>query len=231
MKAFKIDRRPWGTMLLFIQTNNFWLKYIFVKERTSLQSHERRTEYHISIRGIRKITPNSIHQMTRGRYFEVAFGHPTEEDIDRYKDDFGRISKNNIDEKVIVVSGNFDPVHTGHVHLFRDAKNIGDKLIVIIHSDSIIQKKRGRKPFMKQNDRQTLLMAMTDVDDVCVWEGQTNDVSPVLERIRPYAFVHGGAVRDKSAVPEAATCERIGIKTLFNMGGGKIHSSAEFLQR
>ena len=66
------------------------MKIILVKGRTSLQSHKRRTEYHISIKSIKRITPNQIHRMTKGLYVELAFGLPHEEDITRYEDDYGR---------------------------------------------------------------------------------------------------------------------------------------------
>jgi hypothetical protein len=91
MELCKIDRRPWGMMLKIIHTQRFWLKYICVRGRTSTQSHKHRTEYHVSIRGIRKILPNEVHRMDRGYYLELAFGFPAEEDIIRYEDDYGRI--------------------------------------------------------------------------------------------------------------------------------------------
>jgi len=90
MEICKIDKRPWGVMFKCIHTKRFWIKVILVKGRTSLQSHKRRTEYHISVRGIQKIMPNQQHRMTKGLYIECALGLPSEEDITRYEDDYGR---------------------------------------------------------------------------------------------------------------------------------------------
>ena len=90
MEFFKIDRRPWGVMLKCVHTKRFWMKFIFVTGRTSLQSHNRRTEYHIGTKGIQKITPLQVHRMTKGAYIEFAFGLPSENDIVRYEDDYGR---------------------------------------------------------------------------------------------------------------------------------------------
>ena len=90
MNLFFIDRRPWGKMFKLIHTNNFWCKFIFVTGRTSLQSHDKRTEYQISIRGVQKIVPKQKHRMEKGVYIELAFGRPDEEDIIRYEDDYGR---------------------------------------------------------------------------------------------------------------------------------------------
>jgi len=78
-------------MCTCIRTQRFWLKIIHVKGRTSLQSHKRRTEYHISIKGIQKITPHQRHRMTKGVYIECAFGLPSEEDIVRFEDDYDRV--------------------------------------------------------------------------------------------------------------------------------------------
>jgi cytidyltransferase-like protein len=38
-------------------------------------------------------------------------------------------------EKIVVVSGGFDPIHSGHIHLINEAKLLGDRLIVLLNSD------------------------------------------------------------------------------------------------
>lgn len=90
MELIRFDRRPWGSMVKLIHTKHFWLKCIVVHGRTSLQSHSRRTEYHLGTTGIKKVVPGKIHRMTRGIYLEIAVGDPQEEDITRYEDDYGR---------------------------------------------------------------------------------------------------------------------------------------------
>jgi len=79
--------RPWGKMWKLIKTKKFWLKFIFVRGRTSLQSHSERTEWHI---GIYKVSKNEKHRLNKGIYLELALGNPNEEDITRYEDDYGR---------------------------------------------------------------------------------------------------------------------------------------------
>lgn len=76
-------------MVKLIHTKRFWLKCIVVRGRTSLQSHKERTEYHLCIRGIKKIVPGELHRMTRGIYLELAVGSPQEEDIVR-QEEIGR---------------------------------------------------------------------------------------------------------------------------------------------
>lgn len=83
--------RPWGKMWVLYSNPKFWLKFIHVRTRTSLQYHVARTEYHISLKGIKKICPFEHHRITKGNYIELAFGNPDEEDIHRIEDDYGRV--------------------------------------------------------------------------------------------------------------------------------------------
>lgn len=81
------EKRPWGWMIKLWHSKRFWIKFLYVPRRTSLQHHEYRTEYHI---GISKIAPGDRHRMSKGLFFEVATGDPDEADIIRHDDDFGR---------------------------------------------------------------------------------------------------------------------------------------------
>jgi len=65
----------------------FWLKFLWVRDRTSLQSHNNRTEYHL---GIYKVKPGEKHRMQHGIFLELAVGRPEEGDVIRYEDDFNR---------------------------------------------------------------------------------------------------------------------------------------------
>lgn len=54
---------------------------------------------------------------------ELAFGNPDEDDVIRYEDDYGRVSRGDKEEIIVAVSGGFDPIHIGHLRLFEEAKN------------------------------------------------------------------------------------------------------------
>ena len=54
--------------------------------------------------------------------------------------------------KIVIVSGGFDPIHSGHIAYFKDAKALGDKLIVALNSDSWLINKKG-KFFMPFDER------------------------------------------------------------------------------
>ena len=84
------QRRPWGWMIKLWHSAGLWVKVIRVYTRNSLQSHEHRTEYHVTFWSIKKIPPKEIHRMTAGWYIEIATGEPAEMDITRHQDDYGR---------------------------------------------------------------------------------------------------------------------------------------------
>ena len=67
--------------------------------------------------------------------------------------------------KVVVVSGGFDPLHSGHIDYLEGAKQLGDKLIVALNSDEWLTRKKGR-PFMPFEERARILETMDMVDNV-----------------------------------------------------------------
>lgn len=107
------SHRPWGWHLILVQIwQAAWIKVVFVKqgERLSLQTHENRSEVWIVLKGkVETIVGDKKHHLTLGRFvniakkqkhrlsgikdshiLELAFGKPTEDDIIRYEDDYGR---------------------------------------------------------------------------------------------------------------------------------------------
>jgi cytidyltransferase-like protein len=129
---------------------------------------------------------------------------------------------------VVAVSGGFDPIHVGHVHLFRDARALGDKLVVILNDDEWLRRKKGYA-FMPQEERKELLEHIRWVDEVIIREPrETYDVCHMLEKLDIHIFANGGADRsNEKEVPEAAVCKARGIKMIFNVGDtGKPQSSS-----
>ena len=129
---------------------------------------------------------------------------------------------------VVAVSGGFDPVHIGHIHLFRDARALGDKLVVILNDDEWLKRKKGYV-FMPQEERKELLESIRYVDSVVIREPRAAyDVCHMLEKLDVDIFATGGADRSKEAeVPEAAVCKARGIRMVFNVGDvGKPQSSS-----
>lgn len=142
-------------------------------------------------------------------------------------------SKNTNQLKITVaVSGGFDPVHVGHVRLFKEAKKLGDELVVILNNDHWLQAKKGYT-FMPENERKEVIEALSSVDRVVVSKHEQNpkdmSVCRELEELGPTIFANGGD-RVKNNTPEAAVCQRIQCKMIFNVGaGGKVQSSSWLL--
>lgn len=139
------------------------------------------------------------------------------------------------DNKIIVaVSGGFDPIHIGHVRMFREAKRLGDKLVVILNNDNWLCHKKGYA-FMPEKERAELLRHIRWVDEVVLTNHQPNpddiSVTQELRKIKPHIFANGGD-RKRGNIPEVMACNELGIKLAFNVGAnGKIQSSSWLLEK
>ena len=61
--------------------------------------------------------------------------------------------------KLVLVTGGFDPLHSGHIEYFKEAKKLGDKLVVAVNSDAWLTRKKGR-PFMPFEERIKIIEAL-----------------------------------------------------------------------
>jgi FAD synthetase len=90
-------------------------------------------------------------------------------------------------KKIVLASGVFDLLHLGHVRFLEDAKRAGGKnakLIVIIARDSTIEKTKGRKPIMSEDQRCALVESLRVVDEAVLgYEGL--EIGEVIEKIKP----------------------------------------------
>lgn len=80
-------KTPWGRMWKLAEGKKFWIKILFVRGRTSLQSHAEREEWHL---GFYRVKKGEKHRLQRGLFLELALGNPFEDDIVRHEDDYGR---------------------------------------------------------------------------------------------------------------------------------------------
>ena len=92
---------------------------------------------------------------------------------------------------VVFTNGCFDLVHRGHVHLLREAKRLGDLLIVGINSDQSVKLIKGpNRPILSENDRLQLIASMEMVNYVLLFD-QPNP-SNIISILRPNILVKGG---------------------------------------
>jgi len=132
-------------------------------------------------------------------------------------------------EKVVCVSGYFNPIHVGHLRMFRDAKALGTKLIVIVNNDKQAFAKKG-KIIINENDRLEIVKSIKWVDDAIIAIDGDRTVCETLRMIKPNIFANGGD-RVEGNVPEKDVCEELGIEMVYNVGGGKADSSTDIIKR
>ena len=135
--------------------------------------------------------------------------------------------------KVVVVSGGFDPIHSGHIEYFKAAKLLGDKLIVAVNSDQWLVNKKG-KFFMPWAERAMIISNLKVVDEVIDFEDDDDGSCALgLEKIKDLypndkiIFCNGGD-RKEDNIPEMKVQN---ITFEFGVGGdNKINSSSEILK-
>lgn len=135
---------------------------------------------------------------------------------------------------VVAVSGGFDPLHIGHIRMFRKAKALGDTLVVILNNDNWLRTKKGYA-FMPEKERAEIIRFLPFVDAVVLTDHKPSDpdtsVQRALEKLKPSIFANGGDRKKMADIPEAKVCKELGIKMVFNVGeGGKIQSSSWMIQ-
>lgn len=132
----------------------------------------------------------------------------------------------------IVTSGYFDPIHVGHIEYFRLAKELGDRLIVIVNNrhQTLIKK---RQEFMYFKERMEIVKSIRYVDEVVASIDKGPSVSETLEDLIQYMtidiFAQGGD-RYADDIPEFDMCNRLGIKIVDGLGE-KIQSSTNLYNK
>jgi cytidyltransferase-like protein len=131
--------------------------------------------------------------------------------------------------KTVCVSGYFNPIHSGHISLFKKAKKLGDYLIVIINNDSQV-KIKGTVPFMEAKERAEIIKNLRMVNKVIISIDKDKTVCKTLIKINPDIFANGGDRKNPKDIPEQEVCDKLGIKMVFNVGGNKTQSSSTIIK-
>jgi D-beta-D-heptose 7-phosphate kinase/D-beta-D-heptose 1-phosphate adenosyltransferase len=93
--------------------------------------------------------------------------------------------------KVVFTNGCFDLLHVGHVKLLEESKKQGNILVVAINSDKSVQKLKGKgRPLINEDDRARILLSLSCVDYVVVFDEETP--RPLLKLLKPDILVKGG---------------------------------------
>ena len=140
--------------------------------------------------------------------------------------------------RVVVISGYFNPIHTGHLDYIKAASKLGDRLVVIVNNDEQV-KLKGSVPFMDVYERTRIVNAIKGVDRVVLSIDTNKSVVKTIESIyNEYAvnydfdsmvFANGGDVKSYDC-NEEHFCHLRKIETVYNVGGEKTQSSSELLK-
>ena len=139
--------------------------------------------------------------------------------------------------KVVLVTGGFDPLHSGHIAYFKAAKALRDdfdtKLIVGLNSDEWLEKKKG-KSFMPWEERATIIAELECVDRVINFDdsdGSALDAIHKTQQIFPNAdiiFANGGDRTDTN-IPEADSHNTVNVVFAFGVGGTQKKNSSSWI--
>jgi D-beta-D-heptose 7-phosphate kinase/D-beta-D-heptose 1-phosphate adenosyltransferase len=137
--------------------------------------------------------------------------------------------------KIVLVTGGFDPLHSGHMDYFNSARSLGNKLAVGLNSDAWLSRKKGR-PFMSWQERAGIISNLRSVDYVIDFDDSDNtSINAIKEcrRMWPEAeivFANGGD-RNHNNVPEMAIKDDQ-VSFVFAVGGShKANSSSWILDQ
>ena len=137
-------------------------------------------------------------------------------------------------EKVVIVSGYFNPIHKGHLEYFKYAKSYGDLLFVIINSDHQ-RKLKGSKQFQDEQERLLIVSSIRIVDKTILSIDKDKSVRKTIQYIyKTYSkkytllFANGGDQNNKN-IPEKDICNELGINLIDGLGE-KIQSSSWLLK-
>ena len=140
-----------------------------------------------------------------------------------------------MNKKIIILSGGFDPVHKGHIRMFKEAKNMGD-VFVGLNSDDWLLRKKSRF-FMPFIERKEILESIKYIDRVIDFNDSDDTACNLIKDIfsrhslkNNICFGNGGD-RTNTTTPEVQYCTKNDIEMIWGLGGGKIQSSSDLLKK
>tara|TARA_Y100000590_G_scaffold67022_1_gene72670 strand:+ start:4409 stop:4837 length:429 start_codon:yes stop_codon:yes gene_type:complete len=136
---------------------------------------------------------------------------------------------------IILVSGGFDPIHSGHIAMIEEAGKYGD-VVVLLNSDKWLKNKKG-KFFLPFSERSIIMQALKNVIEVISFNDEDKTcIDGIKKAIKKYPnqtikFANGGDRNDKST-PETKFCLENKVLTIWGIGGNyKKNSSSWILEK
>jgi len=137
-------------------------------------------------------------------------------------------------KKIVLITGGFDPLHSGHIAYFKAAKALGDILVVGVNSDAWLTRKKG-SPFMPYQERAEIVRNIVGVDFVIDFNDNDGSAKHAIKMVRQsypqdlIIFANGGD-RTNDNIPEMDIADD-NLQFVFGVGGfNKANSSSWILQ-
>lgn len=134
----------------------------------------------------------------------------------------------------VLVTGGFDPLHSGHIEYFKAAKQLGDRLVVGLNSDNWLENKKG-KAFLPYNERAYIVKNLEMVDDVMLVHddetgGTTKAIGTLLQVTTGKLIVANGGDRVDGEIPEQKTYgDHPDVEFVFGVGGEDKKNSSSWI--
>lgn len=136
-------------------------------------------------------------------------------------------------DNIVLVTGGFDPIHSGHISYLKEASKLGSKLIVGLNSDEWLVRKKGNY-FLPFKERVTILKSIKYVNKVISFDDTDDTANKLIGLARTFGkgkviFANGGD-RERNNVPEIDTWgSNPQVEFVFGVGGNKTNSSSDIL--
>jgi D-beta-D-heptose 7-phosphate kinase/D-beta-D-heptose 1-phosphate adenosyltransferase len=134
--------------------------------------------------------------------------------------------------RIVLATGGFDPIHSGHITYFESAKTLGDKLIIGLNSDEWLTRKKG-KPFMPWKERSKIIQSLRVVDFVIQYDDSDNSSKNAIKLVRdifPYdtiVFANGGDRGNNNTLELSYADDN--LEFVFGVGGNYKQNSSSWI--
>ena len=140
-----------------------------------------------------------------------------------------------MNKNIIILSGGFDPVHKGHVRMFKESRKLGSVIVGLNSDEWLIRKKN--KFFMPFEERKEILDAIKYIDKTRSFNDNDDTACDLIKNIHAEygnkykIFFGNGGDRTNKTTPELEFCNNNNIDMIWGLGGGKIQSSSDLLKK
>ena len=136
-------------------------------------------------------------------------------------------------KRTVLVTGGFDPLHSGHIAYFKAARELGNRLVVGLNSDEWLTRKKGR-PFMSFDERAAIIKELACVDDVIGFDDSdgsaSNAIGFILATTTDHVVFANGGDRTNTNSPEIATYKNYpSVEFVFGVGGEDKKNSSSWI--